>query len=104
MLVWLAVLADTLSRENLDPITRLTWVVAIILVQVFVIMLYWVVKDSSKTRRESSSPPAPESGLAKDYQDEKYRNQPTVCITCKTAIPAGATACPKCGWSYLSGS
>jgi hypothetical protein len=24
----------------------------------------------------------------------------TECIQCRSTIPAGETACPKCGWSY----
>jgi len=24
----------------------------------------------------------------------------TECVVCRTAIPAGVTSCPKCGWTY----
>jgi hypothetical protein len=97
LVISLVVLAGALSRKDIDPVTRLTWVLVIILVPVFGVVLYGGIAVAPNMR-------APKGASLKDYQDENYSNQPTVCITCKTTIPAGATACPKCGWSYLSGS
>ena len=31
---------------------------------------------------------------------EKDEAQPATCLACRAIIPAGSTACPKCGWSY----
>jgi len=42
-LVWLLVLATTLYRADLDPVTKLTWVVVVIFVPVFGVLLYWFV-------------------------------------------------------------
>jgi hypothetical protein len=103
-IIWLMELADALSRKDFDPVTKLTWILVIILVPVFGVVFYWFIAPAPKIPLESSSPRKSESLSEKDYKDEKYRNQPTECITCRTAIPAGRTACPKCGWSYLSGS
>jgi len=103
MIIWLMELAAALSRKDFDPVTKLTWILVIILVPVFGVVFYWFIAPASKMPQESSIPPKPESVPEKAYQDEHYQNQPTVCIACKTTIPAGATACPKCGWSYLSG-
>src|ERR1051325_11619595 len=30
--------------------------------------------------------------------DPEYTD--TQCVVCKTAMPAGTTSCPKCGWTY----
>ena len=30
--------------------------------------------------------------------------QPADCVECGATIPAGATRCPECGWSYLPSS
>jgi hypothetical protein len=30
--------------------------------------------------------------------DPEYTD--TECLACHTAMPAGVTACPKCGWTY----
>jgi ribosomal protein L40E len=98
IIVELVVLAGALSRKDLEPVTKLTWIVVIILVPVFGVFFYWFI---------APAPPWSTRGLGTeagyDYKDEKYRNQPTECIKCKTTIPAGATTCPKCGWSYLKG-
>jgi ribosomal protein L40E len=88
-LVWMIVLATVLTRKDFDPVTRLTWALVVILVPFFGVVLYWVVaprqpRETAKTARD-------------------YTSQPTTCITCGTAVPAGATQCPKCGWSYASG-
>src|SRR3954468_11634088 len=84
MLVWVAVLANALARKDFDPITRLTWALVIILVPFFGVLLYFVL--APKQPREP----------VKDFID-----QPTTCVECRTAIPAGATQCLKCGWSYF---
>jgi ribosomal protein L40E len=104
IIVWLVVLASALSRKDVEPVTKLTWILVIILVPVFGVVLYWVVAPAPPLAlQDPSSPCASGTVSGKDYQDENYRNQPTVCIMCKTTIPAGATACLKCGWSYLKG-
>jgi hypothetical protein len=33
--------------------------------------------------------------------DEDDVSEPTVCLMCRSQIPAGATQCPSCGWTYL---
>ena len=104
IIVWLVALAGALKRNDLDPVTKLTWVLVIILIPVFGLVLYWLITPSPSAQSEVSIPRPSGSLPKKDYQDEKYQNEPIVCVTCKTTIPAGATACPKCGWSYLSGS
>lgn len=103
MLVWLYVLHCALSRSDLDPVTKLTWVLVVILVPVFGVVFYLGIAIEPKLPQGTSGARSSEPVSEKDYKDENYQNQPTVCIACKTVIPAGATACPKCGWSYLSG-
>lgn len=83
-LLSIAVLSVALGRQDFDPVTRLTWVLVIILVPFFGVPLYWLVAPKQ--------PPVP----SKDYTD-----QSTTCAPCGTTIPAGATRCPKCGWSYV---
>ena len=82
-LLWVAVLAVALGRTDFEPVTRLTWVLVIILVPFFGVLLYWAVAPKQPRER------------AKDFTD-----QPTTCVPCGTTIPAGATRCPKCGWAY----
>jgi ribosomal protein L40E len=104
IIVWLVVLADALSRKDLDPVTKLTWILVIILVPVFGVVFYSLIAPAPPWRLQNPSSSRVAGTVSeKDYQDEKYRNQPTECIMCKTTIPAGATVCPKCGWSYLKG-
>ena len=33
-------------------------------------------------------------------KERRSAAEPTVCLICRTAIPAGSAMCPKCGWSY----
>ncbi len=87
LLVWLVVLATALSRKDFDPITRLTWVLVIILVPVFGVLLYWVVGPSR--------PP-----VSSDQIQNERTDKPSTCVTCGTTISAGSTVCPKCGWTY----
>ncbi|HEX7619537.1 MAG TPA: PLDc N-terminal domain-containing protein, partial [Verrucomicrobiae bacterium] len=98
IIVELVVLAGALSRKDLEPVTKLTWIVVIILVPVFGVFFYWFIAPAPPWSTRGSGTVA-----GNDYQDENYQNQPTECIKCKTTIPAGATVCPKCGWSYLKG-
>jgi hypothetical protein len=83
VIVWLLVLATALSRKDFDPITRLTWVLVIILVPIFGVVLFWVV-----------APTAPPE------EAPDYTRTPSSCVQCRTVIPSGDTACPKCGWTY----
>jgi len=83
---WLLVLATALSRRDLDPVTRLTWVLVIILVPVFGVLVYWVVAPKAPSEVQ------PAAVL-----------EPTTCVECGMSIPSGATVCPKCGWSYEVG-
>ena len=39
--IWLFVLAAVLYNKDLDPITKLTWVVVVIFVPFFGVFLYW---------------------------------------------------------------
>jgi hypothetical protein len=85
-LLWVVVLANALARKDFDPVTRVTWVLVIILVPFFGVLLYWVIAPKQPCQS------------ARDFLDE-----PTTCAPCGTAIPAGATHCPKCGWTYAAG-
>jgi hypothetical protein len=40
-ILWLATLWRILTRADLDPVTRLTWVVVVIFVPVFGMLFYW---------------------------------------------------------------
>ena len=100
LIVELVVLASALSRKDLDPVTKLTWILVIILVPVFGVFFYWFIAPAPPWSTRGFGTEAPYD-YKDDYQDEKYQNQPSQCIMCKTTIPAGGTACPKCGWSYL---
>jgi len=84
-IVWLLVLATALARKDLDPVTRLTWVLVIILVPFFGVLLYWLVAPASEVEQEAK---------------KDYTTQATVCVQCGTRIPAASAKCPKCGWSY----
>jgi len=39
-------------------------------------------------------------GLVMIINDFEYTV--TECVVCRTAMPAGVTFCPKCGWTYES--
>jgi hypothetical protein len=86
MLVWLVVLGAALARKDLDPVTRLTWVLVIIMVPFFGVVLYWILGPKQQA---SAARPA-----------EISASEPIGCIACGTEMPAGASGCPKCGWSY----
>ena len=47
---WIYALAAALDRQDLDPVTRLTWVVVLIFVPLFGIVLYAVVAPSRPKR------------------------------------------------------
>jgi hypothetical protein len=83
-IVWLLVLSVALARKDFDPVTRLTWVLVIILVPFFGVLLYAVVAPKQPRERESDC-----------------AGQPVNCVSCGTTIAAGATKCPSCGWSYI---
>jgi hypothetical protein len=61
--LWLLTLARVLSRRELDPMTRLTWVVVVIFVPVFGMVLYWFIGPESEIEKRpgalhQSAPPA----------------------------------------------
>lgn len=37
-----------------------------------------------------------------DPPDADDTSEPAVCVACRAEIPAGASACPACGWSYTA--
>jgi hypothetical protein len=49
-IVWLLNLAIVLKRSDYDPITRLTWVLVLILVPFFGILLYWFIAPDARSR------------------------------------------------------
>ena len=83
LVVWLLALAASLTRKDLDPVTKLMWVLVIIFVPFFGVFLYWSLssKDQANPTNISNSEAVP-------------------CLSCRTEIPIGVSACPKCGWSY----
>ena len=83
MLVWLVVLGTSLARKDLDPVTRLTWVLVIIMVPFFGVLLYWILGPKPQVRTEKIAP-----------------SEAIECVSCGAVIPPGASTCPKCGWSY----
>src|SRR6516165_8023571 len=89
-LVWLVVLGTLLARKDLDPITKLTWVLVVILVPFFGVVFYCLLGPK---RRPSSGRSA-----------EHAASEPVGCVSCGAEIPAGVATCPKCGWSYESKS
>ncbi len=57
-IVWLIVLATALTRDDLDPVTRLMWVVVLIFVPFFGVFLYAFVAPSRPDvmKRDTSRP------------------------------------------------
>lgn len=86
MIVWVAVLGSVLARKDFDPVTKLTWVLVVILVPFFGVALYWLI---APTQQAVSTGPA-----------KTTASEPINCISCGTVIPAGVSSCPKCGWTY----
>ena len=35
-----------------------------------------------------------------DSQESDDISEPSQCLNCRATIPAGADACPQCGWTY----
>ena len=48
-------LAHALERRDVDPVTRLTWVLVLILVPFFGIFLYWMIAPKSPQPRTNPS-------------------------------------------------
>jgi len=46
-LVWLLVLATILLRADLDPVTKLTWVIVVIFVPFLGVILFWAIAPSN---------------------------------------------------------
>jgi hypothetical protein len=62
-ILWLSTLGHLLQRRDLDPVTKLTWVVVVIFVPLFGMVFYWFVSKSKaefspQKRRELDSSPA----------------------------------------------
>ena len=38
------------------------------------------------------------------WTDDKEEPTDTECLVCRTTIPADASSCPKCGWTYEEGA
>ncbi len=88
LLVWMMVLAHALRRTDLDPVTKLMWVLVVILVPVVGVFFYWFI-----------APNEPVRVLGRD-DVWVQPDEPIKCVMCQTMIPGDQTACPKCGWSY----
>ena len=84
-LFWLFVLASALARNDFDPVTKFMWVFVIVAASVFGAVLYLLIAPSAASVRRASGDDTSEA---------------TTCVACRTAIPAGSSTCPKCGWSY----
>lgn len=82
-IAWLVVLASALLRSDLDPVTRLTWVLVIILVPIFGVILYCFIGPKR--------PLVPKQAPARE---------PTTCMSCGGNIPNDQSVCSNCGWSY----
>ncbi len=37
-----------------------------------------------------------------DVADPDDVSEPAACVACRGLIPAGASACPQCGWTYTA--
>ena len=37
-----------------------------------------------------------------DAADPDDASEPAACVACRGLIPAGASVCPQCGWSYTA--
>jgi hypothetical protein len=91
VLFWLFILGSALGRDDLDPVTRFMWVFVIVMTSVLGAILYLLIAPS---RQIVSASQADDTAGTDDTSEE------TPCVACGTTIPAGARACPKCGWSY----
>lgn len=47
--------------------------------------------------------PSEDAPDAPDTPEVDDTSEPAVCVACRGSIPAGANACPACGWSYTAG-
>lgn len=65
-LVWLMVLAQILQRCDLDPVTKLTWVIVVIFVPFFGMLLFWTIAQSNlkNSPREFSNKIDPSNQLS----------------------------------------
>lgn len=91
LIVWLMVMAHALRRTDLDPVTKLMWVLVVILVPIAGVFFYWFI--------------APPFLVAYENRPSQPKlDEPIRCVQCRTLIPGDATACPKCGWSYVEQS
>jgi hypothetical protein len=81
-LFWFFVLASALSRQDLEPVTKLMWVFVIVATPVLGALLYLFI-----------APRAPDA-------EGSYMGAASTCAACRATIPAGSSVCPKCGWTY----
>lgn len=89
LVIWLWTLWRALARHDLDPVTKLMWVLVVILVPIARVFLCWFI-----------APNEPHRVLGRD--DVRVQpDEPIKCFKCQTVIPGDATVCPKCGWSFV---
>lgn len=50
----------------------------------------------------SYGPRPPAATEDPDAPEPDDTSEPAVCVACRAVIPAGASACPACGWSYTA--
>ena len=91
-LIWLFALASVLERSDFDPMTKFTWVFVIVMTWVVGAILYLLI--APKAQPASTE----DEGEARSPSDDT--SEDSVCAACGATIPAGTSACPKCGWSY----
>ena len=84
-LFWFFVLATALSRNDFDPVTKFMWVFVIVAASIIGAILYLIIAPNAASVRCAKGDDTSEA---------------TECAACLAIIPAGATKCPKCGWSY----
>lgn len=53
--IWLFVLATVLFNKDLDPVTKLTWIIVVIFVPFFGVFLYWIRPELPKKKIDPSN-------------------------------------------------
>jgi hypothetical protein len=73
--VWLFVLAFLLLRQDLDLITKLTWVVVVVFVPFFGILLYWSIGPSSSWSPKARIEPSDQRAGTPWENDPGFRSK-----------------------------